>query len=174
MVMLATQPTTVPATVPATVQATIRATVGATLPATVPATIAATAITTMTTTPIITATATTAAPTATVVSPTKTSAATAAANVTSGVARCIPAEVAVFTTSPRIHVKCTSPTNNILYFAVGTADAGLADRVLQVALSAFNAGRALSIAYDPNDLSGESMGCLNADCRLIISVAEVK
>jgi hypothetical protein len=38
------------------------------------------------------------------------------------------------------------------------------------AATAVAARRPLSILYDPNDLSGAAIGCLNADCRLIQSV----
>jgi hypothetical protein len=85
----------------------------------------------------------------------------------------VPAEVAVFVKAPRIHVKCASPTNGILYFATGTADAATAQRVLTVLTSALVSGKALSIVYDPSDLSGAAIGCLNTDCRLIVTVSIV-
>ena len=155
----------------ATAAATMPATTAATMPATAPATVMATATT---------ANASSggqAAPTATLL---PTTAATAqptqgaAAAVQSETAKCTPAEVVVFVNAPRIHVKCTAPTNKILYFAVGTTDTALAQRVLTVMTDALVYGKALSIVYNPNDVTGEAIGCLSADCRLIVSVSLVR
>lgn len=91
-----------------------------------------------------------------------------------GTARCVPVEVAAFTLAPKIHVKCQSPTDRILFFAVSTEDAASAERVLMIMTSALTAGRALSIVYDPSNLTGETIGCLPQDCRLIVSVSIVR
>jgi hypothetical protein len=80
---------------------------------------------------------------------------------------CTPDQVMVFTTAPRIHVRCASAVGNVRYFAVSTADQAQAARVLAVISTALAAGRTLIINYDPDDLSGSSIGCLNSDCRLI-------
>jgi hypothetical protein len=102
-------------------------------------------------------------------------AATAAATAeSSATARCIPAEIAVYTQSPRVHVKCTSPTQGILYFAIGTQDAQNAQRVLTVLTTAITTGRALSIIYDPSDTSGQEIGCLPSNCRMIVAVSIVR
>ena len=83
---------------------------------------------------------------------------------------CTPDEVVVFTTAPRLHVRCAAPVGNIRYFALATTDQAQAARVLSVINTALVAGRTLSIRYDPVDLSGASIGCLNSDCRLIRSI----
>ena len=92
----------------------------------------------------------------------------------SATAKCTPVEVAVYTNSPRIHVKCSSPSENIQYFAVGTTDAALAQRVLTVLTAALTTGKGLAIVYDPSDVSGAQIGCLGKDCRLIITVSILK
>ena len=89
-------------------------------------------------------------------------------------ARCVPVEVGVFANSPRIHVKCQAPTNNILYFAVRTGDKdnpNLPSYMLTILTTALTSNKALMITYNPSDLSGEDIGCLNQDCRLIVSVS---
>ena len=83
---------------------------------------------------------------------------------------CTPDEVIVFTTAPRLHVRCTAPVGNIRYFAISTSDQAQAARVLSVINTTLVAGRNLTIRYDPADLSGASIGCLNADCRLIRAI----
>lgn len=147
--------------------------------ATTAPTMAATGAPTMAATSAATATATTstagggAAPSATPV-PTNTASAPTKAPAAAGpseTAKCVPAEVAVFVKSPRIHVKCASPTNGILFFAVGTTDVALAQRVLTIMTEALVAKKALSIVYDSTDLSGSAIGCLNADCRLIVTIS---
>lgn len=83
---------------------------------------------------------------------------------------CTPVEVMVYTTnSERIHVLCAESYNGIRYFAHGTEDAALSARVLSVITTAQVAGRTLSIRYDTDDVSGESIGCIPADCRLILA-----
>jgi hypothetical protein len=99
---------------------------------------------------------------------------------------CTPDEVQVYTSNsvdpitrdqrsatsppPRLHVHCTAAVGGIQYFALSTADAPQAARVLSVITSALLAGRTLTIRYDPADLSGSGIGCLNTDCRLIQSI----
>ena len=80
---------------------------------------------------------------------------------------CTPDQVIVFTTAPRLHVHCTASVGGVSYFALSTTDQAQAARVLSVINTALVAGRTLTIRYDPNDLSGSSIGCQNNDCRLI-------
>jgi len=56
------------------------------------------------------------------------------------------------------------------YFALNTADAPVAARILSILTTAQVAGRTLGIRYDPADKSGTSIGCLDSDCRLIRAV----
>jgi hypothetical protein len=151
------------------------ATMAATHAATVQATSAPTVmVTTASNTPTNTLAAPTTIP-ATLAATTVRPATLAATTVgQSATATCVPAQVTVFTKSPRIQVKCTAPTENILYFAVATTDAALAQRVLTVLTDALTSGKALSIVYDPSDLSGQDIGCLSKDCRLIVSVSIVR
>jgi hypothetical protein len=83
---------------------------------------------------------------------------------------CTPDQVVVFTNAPRLHVHCAAAVGGISYFAVSTSDQAQAARVLSVISTALIAGRTLVIRYDPNDLSGAAIGCLNSDCRLIQAV----
>jgi len=82
---------------------------------------------------------------------------------------CTPTEVMAYTESERIHVRCAESFNGVRYFALGTDDAASVARVLSVITTAQVAGRTLSIRYDTDDVSGESIGCLPADCRLILA-----
>jgi hypothetical protein len=85
---------------------------------------------------------------------------------------CTPVEVAVYTAgSARLHVRCAAAVGGISFFALSTADASVAARVLSVLSTAQVAGRTLSILYDPADLSGGQIGCATNDCRLIRAVA---
>jgi hypothetical protein len=78
---------------------------------------------------------------------------------------CTAAEVAVFPGS-RIHVRCDPGDGAINYFALGVGNPDTS-RVLSLATTAVAARRPLVILYDPNDLSGGAVGCLNINCRLI-------
>lgn len=80
---------------------------------------------------------------------------------------CTPDQVLVWTSAPRLHVRCAATVGGIKYFAVSTADTAQAARVLSVINAALIAGRTLIIRYDPADLSGAAIGCLTQDCRLI-------
>ncbi len=80
---------------------------------------------------------------------------------------CAPDQVVVWTSAPRLHVRCSAAVGGIKYFVVSTADAAQAARVLSVINAALIAGRTLIIRYDPADLSGAAIGCLTQDCRLI-------
>jgi len=84
---------------------------------------------------------------------------------------CTPVEVAVYTTAPRLHVECAAAVGGVRYFAVSTADAAVAARVLSILTTAQVAGRTLSIRYDPADTSGAALGCQTNDCRLIMAVS---
>jgi hypothetical protein len=81
---------------------------------------------------------------------------------------CTPNEVMAYTDSERIHVLCAESFNGVRYFALGTEDAASVARILSVLTTAQVAGRTLSILYDTDDVSGESIGCNPADCRLIL------
>lgn len=85
---------------------------------------------------------------------------------------CRPDEVASL--GSRIHVHCTTGRNGIVYFALGTRrtteEKEFANRALSLASSALVSGRSLAIRFDPNDLSGSAIGCLNVDCRLINTI----
>lgn len=82
---------------------------------------------------------------------------------------CNPIDVAVFP-KKRIHVRCSPGDGSISYFALGVADAGEANRTLSILSTAFAAKKKLTIWYDPNDLTGASIGCQTNDCRLIRGV----
>jgi hypothetical protein len=84
---------------------------------------------------------------------------------------CTPVQVAVWVSSPRVHVRCASSTGGIRYFAVSTKDPSVAARVLTVLTAAQVAGRTLTITYNPADTSGTSIGCKASDCRLIEAVS---
>lgn len=81
---------------------------------------------------------------------------------------CTPIEVMTFPN--RIHIRCATAVSGIIFFAVGTSDAPNAARVLSILTTAQVAGRTLTILYEPNDLSGASIGCQNNNCRLIRAV----
>ena len=77
----------------------------------------------------------------------------------------MPVQVVAY--AVRIHVQCQTAIGGISYFALGTGDTANAARILSVLTTAQVAGRTLTILYDPADLSGAAIGCLNSDCRLI-------
>jgi hypothetical protein len=79
---------------------------------------------------------------------------------------CSPVEAAVFPKS-RVHVRCASGDGPILFFALSVADSEDANRILSISSAALLAKRELLILYDPNDVSGDSIGCLANNCRLI-------
>ena len=80
---------------------------------------------------------------------------------------CTPTQVIVFTEEPRLHVRCEESFGRIVYFATSTTEAAHAGRILSVIQTALVAGHTLIVNYDPEDLSGEAIGCLTHDCRLI-------
>jgi hypothetical protein len=82
---------------------------------------------------------------------------------------CTPADVTVY--AGRIHVRCVESVGGIQYFALSTANAAHVARVLSVLSTAHVAGRQLSILYEPSDTSGDAIGCLISDCRLILAAA---
>ena len=81
--------------------------------------------------------------------------------------KCAPIEVAVY--PERIHVRCSAPgpPGNIYFFALGTTDSSHTARVLSILSMAHVASQNLGITYDAGDISGEDIGCLSGDCRLI-------
>jgi len=81
---------------------------------------------------------------------------------------CTAQGAAVFPGS-RIHVRCNPGDGAIAFFALSISHPD-ASRVLSVAATAVAARRPLQIFFNPNDLSGAAIGCLNADCRLIQGV----
>ena len=86
---------------------------------------------------------------------------------------CTPTEVAVFTklvNGQRIHVRCSTeaPPGGIYWFAYGSKKVPSdADRFLSLITFAIQNSKTLTIWYDPDDLSGDKIGCWSADCRLI-------
>jgi len=76
---------------------------------------------------------------------------------------CSPVNVGVF--SNRVHVRCTTAVNGILYFAVATSDANAAARALATFSTAIAAGHDVRIYFDPADTSGTAFGCAAGDCR---------
>jgi hypothetical protein len=90
------------------------------------------------------------------------------APVLAKVFNCTAQGAAVFPGS-RIHVRCNPGDGAFAFFALSIANPD-ASRVLSLAATAVAARRPLNIFYDPNDLSGAAIGCLNADCRLIQAV----
>ena len=81
---------------------------------------------------------------------------------------CTPAAVGDF--QIRIHVRCSTAVDGIVYYAVATTDSNRAARVLAILSGAFLGGHQVEIYYDPADLSGSSIGCSNVDCRLLLNV----
>jgi len=81
---------------------------------------------------------------------------------------CTAGETAVFPGS-RIHVRCDPGDGAINYFALSVANPDTS-RVLSLAATAVAARRPLGITYDPSDLSGAAIGCLNSNCRLIQAI----
>ncbi|GAB4263152.1 MAG: hypothetical protein Kow0080_01200 [Candidatus Promineifilaceae bacterium] len=82
---------------------------------------------------------------------------------------CTPYHVAVF--SSRIHVRCQTAVNGILYFAFPTTNDAEAARILSLFTSAQVTGRLLQVLYDPADTTtGPAIGCGANDCRVITAV----
>jgi hypothetical protein len=82
-------------------------------------------------------------------------------------ATCTPVETMLY--HSRLHVRCAESVGGIRFFALATSDP-LAPLFLSVIESAHVAGRTIKVLYDPADLSGSSLNCDNADCRLMIAV----
>jgi hypothetical protein len=80
---------------------------------------------------------------------------------------CTPVQVMAF--AQRIHVRCAAAVGGIRFFALGTANAPNAARILTILTTAQVAGRDLTILFDASDLSGASIGCQTNDCRLILA-----
>jgi len=83
-------------------------------------------------------------------------------------------DVSVFTN--RVHVQCTaalplpgSPVmTGITYFAVSSADSTSSSRFLSLFQTALLSGKVLDVLVDPTDTSGDSWGCLAANCRILV------
>ena len=69
----------------------------------------------------------------------------------------------------RIHVRCNPGDGPITFFALAVANPD-SPRVLSLVTTAVAARRPLGILYNQTDLSGATIGCGNADCRLIQGV----
>ncbi len=83
---------------------------------------------------------------------------------------CTSVGVAVY--PERVHVECSvAAPGGIRFFALGTSNPSHAARILSVLSMAHVTGKALYIDYDPGDTSGEAIGCMATDCRLIRSAA---
>jgi hypothetical protein len=83
---------------------------------------------------------------------------------------CTPADVAAYP-KVRVHVRCNPGDGAITYFALGVSSQEDANRVVSLAATAFATKKSLTIWYDPADLSGANIGCLTANCRLILGIA---
>ena len=81
---------------------------------------------------------------------------------------CTAQEAAVFPGS-RIHVLCNPGDGAISFFALSVSNPD-ASRVLSLIEAAVAARRPLGVTYDPSDLSGAAIGCINSNCRLIQAV----
>jgi hypothetical protein len=68
---------------------------------------------------------------------------------------------------PLFAVYCSATSSPIKFFAYRISDNPAVAQILSQALaSAIQRGAgAITIYYDPNDLSGAAWGCRNADCR---------
>lgn len=86
---------------------------------------------------------------------------------------CTPVEVATYLN--RVHVRCSTGLNGIIFFAIATNrsadETAFATRAVAIANTALVAGRPLKILYDFNDNTAAAFGCLLADCRALHSVA---
>ena len=83
--------------------------------------------------------------------------------------KCQPVQLSI---SPdRIHVKCATGIGKVVYFATPTKDQNTASLYLSMLTTAFTARKQLVIDVVMSDLSGESFGCANADCRVIGGLA---
>jgi hypothetical protein len=85
--------------------------------------------------------------------------------------RCTLKAVAVY--GNRIHCECTTTvpdgSDTIRFFAVPTADAKLADRLLTIGTTALVSGRRFIAGFKDGDVSGNSFDCLAKDCRKLTS-----
>jgi hypothetical protein len=81
---------------------------------------------------------------------------------------CTAQEAAIFPGS-RIHVLCNPGDGAIVFFALSVANPDTS-RVFSLVETAVAARRPLGITYDPNDLSGAAIGCINSNCRLIQAI----
>jgi hypothetical protein len=79
--------------------------------------------------------------------------------------KCAARSVAVFPES-RIHLRCAPGDGAIEFFAFSITHPD-SSRLLSLAATAVAARRVINVSYNENDLSGATIGCLNADCRLI-------
>ena len=80
-------------------------------------------------------------------------------------ASCKPTEVAVW--NNRAHVKCSTATSGIEYFAVQIlpGNAVEVDRFVNLTSTALVNGRLLAITFESTDLSGGVWGCQSGNCR---------
>lgn len=86
---------------------------------------------------------------------------------------CVIANVAFFSKplGSRMHVQCQSAApGGIAYFVYNTKNKE-APMVMNLLTTALAGNKTLTIVYNPADLSGAKIGCLNSDCRLIQGVA---
>jgi hypothetical protein len=77
-------------------------------------------------------------------------------------ARCTP--ISVESRANRVQVRCTTDSGTAS-FAVPTTNAGTAQRFMDIALYALTNNKVVTIAYQPNDLSGPNFGCVMPSCR---------
>jgi hypothetical protein len=87
---------------------------------------------------------------------------------------CTPAGVGVFA-SKAVSLRCTTgapPGNSIFYFAFSLKKKE-APLMLQLFMAAKAEGKLLAIFYEPDDLSGQKIGCSPSECRLLLA-AEIQ
>jgi hypothetical protein len=80
----------------------------------------------------------------------------------------------VFVHRERLSVRCDQSVDGIIFFVSPTENAPQAARALTVIQSALLTGRSLFIQFDPNDLSGDRIGCEVGNCRLIQGIGYPK
>jgi hypothetical protein len=80
---------------------------------------------------------------------------------------CKPKQIAI--EAERIFIQCTGTIGGIGIFAVPTADAANATRILSLLSTGQLYGDALSLVFDP-DGSGAAFGCEKRDCRPLLGV----
>jgi hypothetical protein len=98
--------------------------------------------------------------------PQATKAATPANGLTA--VKCQP--MAVSASARRVSVKCATGVGKVVFFAASTEDENAANRYLTLLTDALTAKKQVVIDVLMSDTSGETFGCMNADCRAIQAI----